>query len=303
MRTPSQKKINSFILKSLADIEIAISTLKSKGMGRMSFIPLDSPDGSGNELPDVPAGIIGRAVDFVRVDAEFASIAKNLLRNILIVKDLKTALELIQQSGFNKLFFVTLDGEIVEPSGAVIGGEGRGVLKRKRELREIEELIGQKTDSISMLQEDINSLQQELSEKESGIKDIEAAIVNAEKRCHFQSLPLQTIRKKKRTDRKLAYLAIEVEEIIREKESLKNMITEKEKAINAGEAEKSAIEKDMTGLLEEIIQKKIDYEEDRSHITDLRLSITAHKEKIEAVQKEIETTGNALKNCRRRTIY
>ena len=72
------------------------------------------------------------------------------------------------------------------------------------------------------------------------------------------------------------------------------MITEKEKAINAGEAEKSAIEKDMTGLLEEIIQKKIDYEEDRSHITDLRLSITAHKEKIEAVQKEIETTGNAL---------
>ena len=50
----------------------------------------------------------------------------------------------------------------------------------------------------------------------------------------------------------------------------------------------------MAGLLEEIIQKKMQYEEDRSHITDLRLSITAHKEKIEAAQKEIETTGNAL---------
>ena len=288
------EKINSFILKSLADIEIAISTLKSKGSGRMSFIPLDSR--TTDELSDVPDGIIGRAVDFVRVDAEFAGIAKNLLKNIFIVKDLKTALAL-QSSVVSRQssVFVTLDGEIVEPSGAVIGGEGRGVLKRKRELREIEELIGQKTDSISMLQEDINRLQQELSDKESGIRDIETAVVNAEKEMSLSKFTSANYQEEKdRTDRKLAYLSIEVEEIIREKESLKNMISEKEKAISAGESEKSAIEKDMAGLLEEIIQKKMKYEEDRSHITDLRLSITAHKEKIEAAQKEIETTGNAL---------
>ncbi|MBI1811499.1 MAG: hypothetical protein HYR78_06180, partial [Nitrospirae bacterium] len=133
------EKINSLILKTLADIETAVSTLKTKGSGRMSFIPLDSR--IMDESSDVPAGIIGRAVDFVKVDAEFAGIAKNLLRNIFIVKDLKTAIEL--HSTFNiqhSTVFVTLDGEIVEPSGAVIGGEGRGVLKRKRELREIEEL-------------------------------------------------------------------------------------------------------------------------------------------------------------------
>ncbi|MFH1014987.1 MAG: chromosome segregation protein SMC, partial [Nitrospirota bacterium] len=285
------EKINSFILKSLADIEVAISILKTKGSGRMSFIPLDSR--TSYELSDTPAGIIGRASDFVKVNAEFEGIAKNLLKNIFIVKDLRTALAM-RESG-NNYFFVTLDGEIVEPSGAVIGGEGRGVLKRKRELREIEELIGQKTDSISGLQEDLNRLQQELSEKESGIRDIETAVVNAEKEMSLSKLTSANYQEEKeRTDRKLAYLSIEVEEIVREKESLKNMISEKEKAISAGESEKSAIEKDMADLLEEIIQKKMRYEEDRSHITDLRLSITAHKEKIEAVQKEIETTGNAL---------
>ncbi|MDP1759764.1 MAG: hypothetical protein Q8K77_08210, partial [Thermodesulfovibrionales bacterium] len=84
------EKINSFILKSLADVETAVSTLKTKGMGRMSFIPLDFR--ITDESSDVPAGIIGRALDFVRVDAEFEGIAKNLLRNIFIVKDLKTAL-------------------------------------------------------------------------------------------------------------------------------------------------------------------------------------------------------------------
>ena len=257
----------------------------------MSFIPLDS--GTSDELSDVPDGIIGRAVNFVKVDAEFAGIAKNLLRNIFIVKDLKTALAM-REAG-NSYFFVTLDGEIVEPSGAVIGGEGRGVLKRKRELREIEELIGRKTDLISGMQEDINRLQQELSQKESGIRDIETAVVNAEKEMSLSKLTFANYQEEKeRIDRKLAYLAIEAEEIAREKESLKGMISEKEKAIGAGESEKSVIEKDMSDLLEEIIQKKMRYEEDRSHITDLRLSITSHKEKIEAVQKEKETTGNAI---------
>jgi len=285
------EKINSFILKSLDDIETAISTLKAKGSGRMSFIPLDS--GITGESPDAPLGTIGRAVDFVKVNTEFSGIAKNLLKNIFIVKDLKTALGM-RESG-NNHFFVTLDGEIVEPSGAVIGGEGRGVLKRKRELREIEELIKQKTDSVSGLQEDINRLQQELSDKESGIRDVEAAIVNAEKEMSLSKLTSSNYQEEKdRVDRKLAYLAIELEEIAGEKESLKSGISEKEKAVSEGEAQKSAIEKDMAYIMEEIIQNKMNYEEQRAHITDLRLSITAHKEKIEAVQKEIETTGRAL---------
>ena len=53
---------------------------------------------------EVPEGIMGRAIDFVKVDAEFAEIAKNLLKNILIVKDLKTAVA-IRASG-NKSFFL-----------------------------------------------------------------------------------------------------------------------------------------------------------------------------------------------------
>jgi len=291
------EKINSFILKSLDDIEAAIATLKSKGAGRMSFIPLGSK--IADESFDAPPGIIGKAIDFVKVDAEFTDIAKNLLRNILIVKDLKTALAMRElRSG---CLFVTLDGEIVEPSGAVIGGEGRGVLKRKREVREIEELIGQKTSLTAQLQEDINRFQQELSEKESAVRDIAAAIVNAEKEMSLSRLTSSNYQEEKdRTDRKLAYLSIELEEIAREKEALKNMISEKEAAINAGESEKNIIEKDMAALLEDISRKKLNYEENRSYVTDVRLSITSGREKIEAVQKEIETTGSALEELLRK---
>ncbi|MBI5204266.1 MAG: chromosome segregation protein SMC [Nitrospirae bacterium] len=285
------EKINSFILKSPEDIELANSTLKAKGIGRMAFMPL-APK-AVEDAADVPAGIIGRAADFVKVDAGFAGIAKNLLSNVLIVKDLRTALA-IRESG-TKALLVTLDGEISEPSGAVIGGEGRGVLKRKREIREIEETIEQKKIFIARMQEDFNRLQLGIAEKESGIRDIESVIVNTEKEMSLSKLTSENYREEKeRIDRKLAYLSIELEEIAREKEAVKKLLLEKETVINAGESKKHITEKDMSDLLATITLEKTNYEEQRAHITDLRLSITSLSEKTESIQKEKDTTGAAI---------
>ena len=288
------EKINSFILKSLEDIELAISTLKARGIGRMAFMPLTPK--AVEDAADVPAGIIGRAIDFVKAEPEFEVIAKNLLKNIFIVKDLKTAIEL-QSSVVSRQpsVFVTLDGEITEPSGAVIGGEGRGVLKRKREIREIEKIIEQKKIFIARMQEDFNRLQLGITEKESGIRDIESVIVNTEKEMSLSKLTSENYREEKeRIDRKLAYLSIELEEIAREKEAVKKLLLEKETVINAGEAKKHTTEKDMSDLLAMITREKINYEEQRAHITDLRLSITSLKEKTESIQKEEDSAGSAI---------
>jgi len=291
------EKINSFILKSLEDIELAVSALKTKGIGRMAFMPLNAKTVA--ELSDVPHNVIGRAIDFVKVNTEFADIANNLLRNIFIVKNLKTALSL-RESG-HKHFFVTLDGEIVEPSGAVIGGEGKGVLKRKREMREIEETISNKKTSIDSLQQKLNRLQDELSEKESGIRDIETAIVNAEKEMSLSKLTSGNYQEEKeRTDRKLAYLSIELEEITKEKESIKNMLAEKELLITSCGSKKDIAENDLTALLEEITIKKASYEEQRASVTDLRLSLTSVNEKLEAIQKENDSAAASLEELIRK---
>ncbi|MBI4684285.1 MAG: chromosome segregation protein SMC [Nitrospirae bacterium] len=285
------EKVNAFIMKSVEDIEHAVSAVKQKGIGRIAFMPL-SPE-TTEDISDIPEGIIGRAIDFVKVDNEFSDIAKNLLKSILIVKDLKTAL-LIRASG-NRQLFVTLDGDIVESSGAVIGGEGKGVLRRKREIREIEGSIGKNKDSIDRMQEDLNRLQQELSDKESGIRDIEAAIINTEKEMSLSNLTAENYQEEKeRIDKKLAYLSIELEEISKEKESIKNMAQERESQIGSGESRKNATEKEMTELTEEISQKKAAYEDYRTSTTDFRLSITSNKERLESVQKEKDAVSSAI---------
>ncbi len=94
------EKVNSFILPSFNDIEIAISALKEKGPGRTAFIPLNPPISKGGtegilgEKIEVPEGTIGRALSFVRTKEEFSGVAKSLFENIFIVRDLKTAFNL-----------------------------------------------------------------------------------------------------------------------------------------------------------------------------------------------------------------
>ncbi|MEW6674660.1 MAG: chromosome segregation protein SMC [Nitrospirota bacterium] len=289
------EKVNSFILSSFEDIEIAISSLKEKGFSRTAFIPLRQetnnsgvPKKSNDFLGCPHQGVIGEALSYVRTEEEFSDVAKNLFDNIFIVRDLKTALNL--RSKGHKLFFVTIDGEIVEPSGAVIGGEGKGIFRRKREIRELEVIIADKKASIERMQDKFNSIQQIIENKESGIKQIESTIVDIEKEISLLKLTAENyMEEKERINRKLTYLNIEIEQIIREKESMKKLINEKEASVQSVDLKRSDIEHESTSLQDEIAQIKTKLEGHRTEVTDIRLSLTSFKEKIESLNKERET--------------
>ncbi|MCE5195203.1 MAG: chromosome segregation protein SMC [Nitrospiraceae bacterium] len=293
------EKVNAFIVKSLEDIEFAIAKIKEKNLGRIAFMHVDEKNIS--DADEKPDDVIGRAIDFVKVESKYNDIAKNLLRNIFIVKDIKTAFKIRRKN--SKALFVTLEGEIVEPSGAVIGGEGKGLLKRKRDIREIEDAVQKKKDLIEQNQKELNTLQERLIEKESQIKELEAARVGVEKELSLFKLTSDNyLDEKDRTDRKLSYLSTELDNIKNEKESIKKQITEKETLTGAGETDKNLHETQMTVLIEEISRKKTDYEKQRTNATDLKLSLTSQKEKIEALQNEKMSVKNALEEISQKEI-
>jgi chromosome segregation protein len=186
------EKVNSFILPSFNDIEIAISALKEKGPGRTAFIPLNPPISKGGtegilgEKIEVPEGTISRALSFVRTKEEFSGVAKSLFENIFIVRDLKTAFNLIA-AGHN-LFFVTLNGEVIEPSGTVIVGEVKGVFRRKREIRELEVTIEKNKIMIDRVQAELSSVQQLIERKEYDLRNIESSVIGIEKESSLLKL-------------------------------------------------------------------------------------------------------------------
>ncbi|MDP2753138.1 MAG: chromosome segregation protein SMC, partial [Nitrospirota bacterium] len=288
------EKVNSFILPSFNDIEIAISALKEKGPGRTAFIPLNPPirkgvtEGNLGEKIEVPEGTISRALSFVRTKEEFSGVAKSLFENIFIVRDLKTAFNLIA-AGHN-LFFVTLNGEVIEPSGTVIVGEVKGVFRRKREIRELEVTIEKNKMMIDRVQAELSSVQQSIERKESDLRNIESSVIGIEKEVSLLKLTADNYRdEKERKSRKLAYLSIEIEQIINEKKSIEKLIIEKDTEIQLADSKKGDLEQHGASLQEEITQRRSNLEGYRADVTELRLSIRSLTERIESVNKERET--------------
>ena len=279
------EKVNSFILSSYPDIENAVKLLKNKGLGRTSFIPVQPP--SVYLHRDAPPGIVGKALNYIKTNEEFSEVAESILADVFIVKDIQTALQLV--SSGHRSFYVTLDGEVIEPSGVVIAGEIKGVFKRKREIREIEISIEQTRSSIDQLQEALTSAQQDIESKEITLKEIETAIVDREKEISIMKLTAENYREEKeRRSRKLAYLALELEQISREKASIEKLLNEKDEEIRSVDSRKSETEQSSTSLQEEMAQNRSNLDEYRTEVTDIRLSITSFRERLEAVSKEKE---------------
>ncbi len=298
------EKIRGFIVQSLEDISSAAPALKEKGIRRTAFFPLNLPSpeipGAPEGNPDIHHPVVGKAVDLVRVHSdEFSSVIKSLLHHVIVVKDIAAALALLAESNLNNrdnhTTFVTLDGETVEPSGAVIVGEGRGILKRKREIKDLDALIERKKSEMEHLGEASTTIEMAFQDKKASLKETESIIIDAEKETSLLKLTAETVREEKeKISRKLAYLTIEGEEILKEKKSLKEIVSEKESEVERINAGKGEAEQLISSIQDAVSKNKEHYETERASITELRVSLNSCKERIESLNKEKEASREML---------
>lgn len=275
--------INGFILPGYEDVKLAVHTLKAEGMGKTAFIPLNVQEHS--RAGALPEGAISWAADLVEVREEFSTIIKNLLDTVAVVNDLETALKVKAHC-----VPVTLDGEIVEPSGAVIAGLSKGILTLKRQIRELALEIEDRKAGLETMQKQMETGLAALEEKETVLEDMGQKAAHLEKELSVLSLTAEKHNEDiERTNKKLAFLRLETDEVSREKESLKNLILEKDAEISALEQEIKHLQDAVSGIQEEITGKKAVYEQQRTESVDIRLSLGSSKEKLRALQGEEES--------------
>jgi chromosome segregation protein len=133
-------RVQDIVVEGWQDAEAAVDFLKRNQAGRATFLPLDSlRPGRASDAPRV-AGVLGLASELVKFDPAIRPAVELALNHTLVVEDLPTARRLLGRAGGATL--VTLDGEIVRPSGSVTGGsenkaKDSGMLSRARTLREL----------------------------------------------------------------------------------------------------------------------------------------------------------------------
>jgi len=145
----------------------AIDYLKQRSEGRSSFIPLSlrvqSPPGTvlydamgGTSLEPSPEpamlpvewpsgeGVRGPMLELIGYSRQYDRVAAYLLGDVVVVENLRRALDLWRQTSTRKTL-VTLEGEVIDPHGVVTGGSREsalaGVLSQKREMRELEAIV------------------------------------------------------------------------------------------------------------------------------------------------------------------
>jgi len=305
------EKINGFIIQSPEEVSAAASVLKEKGLRRTAFIPLEAHSGSRGGAYELPAhmheSVVGRADELVRFHPgydSFSSVIKGLLDRVVVVRDLSAALSLFTEASMNNKdlapTIVTMDGETVEPSGAIIVGEGKGILKRKREIRELDSLIEQKKSEMERLALALTEVESALQARQTSLKEIEATVIHAEKEISLLRLTVETqTEEKEKLSRKLAYLTMEGAELLKEKESVKRALAEQETEVGRIDSVKGEAEQLLSRLQDAISSDRERYEEERSSVTELRLSLNSYKERIESLGKEVESSREMLSDLSR----
>ncbi len=136
-------KGQNIITNTNKDAKLAVEFLKKNRAGRATFIPLDNIRYDKSHNVPRANGVLGRAADLVTCSAEFTSAVEYLLGRILVIDTLDNALAVSRQKvGY---LLVTLDGESINPRGAITGGSRAknsdgGLLQRKNEIKRLTEL-------------------------------------------------------------------------------------------------------------------------------------------------------------------
>ncbi|MBI4162120.1 MAG: AAA family ATPase, partial [Candidatus Aenigmarchaeota archaeon] len=131
-----------------------IRHLKERKIGTARFVPLSIIRGREKREYKGPERLIGYAIDIIEFERKYQKAAEFVIGNTLVVDNIDTAKRI------RNFRIVTLDGDLVEESGAMIGG----FLSRKQH--------SSSNASIAQIQEGMNKLLAEINNSEKEVEKL-----------------------------------------------------------------------------------------------------------------------------------
>ena len=297
------EKLQSVIVNSYDDSLEAITYLKEHSSGRGSFIPMNM------KPADIPpahlngnSGIVGRASDFVECAEEYRKVIELLLRNVVLVTDLPTAVQVFQKSDFNGTV-VTRNGEMIDSQGMVFGGSAQkdssNLLSQNREMDEL-------SARIKHLQNKVESAQGVKDKNRKVLDEMEVALEEAGRAAHEAEIALNNSRNKQeeqqkeqeRLEEKLSTLEYERGTGRQEIDELDTRRKSLARELETTESKKALEEESLDTLRRELESCRQKLEEQSSSIASIKVHIASLKGKRENTLTEINRLDLQQKNHR-----
>ncbi len=301
--------LQNVVTQTEDDAKKLIAHLRENNLGRASFLPISSVRGKRIErvVSNNIEGVIGIASDLVKYDKKYEQIVLNLLGKTVIVKDMDAGIAI---SKINNYTFrvVTLDGDIINPSGAITGGSVAkktvNILGRSREIEDL-------AKEIEKLKSKINSITEEKEKYSASITDVIEETAKLEKELQDIEVVYATENQKMLSLEDAVSKAQARLEKLREEE--KSIVQQKEVSIKTREEKEQEVEEiskqidSLNVVIKEFAELNKDnqkYIDDLNFdITNLKISVSSFDESknsieelLDRIQKDIENNNLSITN-------
>ena len=300
--------LQNIVTDTEEDAKRLVDHLRKNSLGRASFLPITSVRGKKLDIiKGHEKGYIGVASDLIKFNKKYEQIILNLLGRTVIVDNMDTAIKVAKQNGYS-FRIITLDGDVINPSGAITGGSVNkktvNILGRGREIEKLEK-------DIKELKSKVEKLQKDKEEYENSIEDILEEASSLEKELQEIDITYATEKQK----------VVAIDENISKIENRLNKLKEEDSKLEEQKSEsisnKENLQKEIEKLTEEIVklteiitefaelnkdnQKYVD--DLNFDITNLKISVSSFDESeasIEEIQEriklEIENNNKGIEN-------
>jgi len=276
--------LNNIIVEDEECAKEAIEYLKSHNKGRATFFPLNvikprSVDPNILKEINNVEGFIGVASDLVTYDSKYYNIIMNQLGNILVTKDVKTAIYISKKIN-HKYRVVSLDGEIIHIGGSLTGGSFRNssYITDKYELDKLNHNIILLREDIKSVEDEINIVDNEIAIVKNNIYSLNTESIKINEEIKTKNNRLETLTKE------LVLITDEIKNLTSDSNSeLSNELNQVIEEFYKKQEEKARLEKDME------ISNKIKTE----YYNDLNI-LEASIKKMNSENNELNSNINKL---------
>ena len=290
--------LQNIVTQNEEDAKKLVEYLRTNKLGRASFLPISTVHGKKLENIKQSSGIIGLASDLVKYKKEYEGIVLNLLGRTVITDNMDSAIKLAKENKYS-FRIVTLDGDIINPSGAITGGfvnkKTANILGRSEEIKKLEIEIKKLDEKIETLKQEKEKIQVdgkagEIEENTKKLQEIEITYAREkEKLIQLEENINSIIARKEKLEKEKEDLEDKKKIAIAKKEELQENVKKTEEQIEVLSKE---IEEFAT--LNKDNQKYID--DLNLDITNLKISVSSFDESSSSMDEIIERIEESISN-------
>lgn len=290
-------RINDIVVKSDETAEDCINFLKKEKIGRATFLPLNKI--RYKEVEEVRGeGIIGLAINLVKYDKNYEPAIRYVFGDTLVVRDLKTARKYI-----GKYRMVTLDGDLIQKSGAMTGGyrkksNNQRIMGYRESIKNLEKENEDLRDKIGILEGKLDKIKEEEEEiiEESAVSKLTEEVEEIrKKRREFYERRLTLRQKVSDLEVKKAKVEAEIENLEVGFDDYRNLDKYLDEDVEVLQTQKRNIIEKLRRI-GSVNQRAVeDYESMKLVYDDLRKKVEKIEEERDTVLKMAEKIENKRK--------